>query len=96
MLPDHIWHSAKDLAKTLGISKEGARRRIDKLRDDFLEEKEVIQSTWIEFTGTLLLKKSKAGTHHFAGSKKNSATAPVQPVSCPGQFGPSLAVERRF
>lgn len=39
MLPDHIWHSAKDLAKTLGISKEGARRRISKLRDDFLEEK---------------------------------------------------------
>tara|TARA_B100000959_G_scaffold211449_1_gene222263 strand:+ start:11683 stop:11847 length:165 start_codon:yes stop_codon:yes gene_type:complete len=45
MLPDHIWHSAKDLAKTLGISKEGARGRIARLRDDFLEEKEVIQPT---------------------------------------------------
>ncbi len=64
---DHAWHSAGDLAKNLGISKEGARRRINKLRDDFLEEKKEGQVKYY--------RRSNNSIQGPWGTTKPSATA---------------------
>ena len=37
--PNGIWHTVKNVADHLGIGKGGAQKRIDNLKDDYLEEK---------------------------------------------------------
>ena len=37
--PNGIWYTVKNVADQLGIGKGGAQKRIDNLKDDYLEEK---------------------------------------------------------